>query len=132
VWIPPNHVGTDHEEQTRRQMANWPHGFCGSSVTERRLAPDEPAPTVTVSNGTPPVHYQGPTPPLPDDVDVSPVRRLTVREVARLQSFPDWYTFTGTKSDQYRQVGNAVPPLLVDQIARHLRETVLYVTPARA
>jgi len=51
-------------------------------------------------------------------------RRLTVRECARLQSFPDWFVFTGTKTSQYAQVGNAVPPLLQSHIAAHLRSEV--------
>jgi len=52
------------------------------------------------------------------------VRRLTVRESARIQSFPDSFLFTGRQSSRYSQVGNAVPPRLAAAVAKQVRHAL--------
>jgi DNA (cytosine-5)-methyltransferase 1 len=94
--------------------------FANKKHTVYVLDPKRPAPTVTT---------------LPDDmVHFSEPRILTVREMARLQSFPDWFEFKGkyttggsrrTKEcPRYTQVGNAVPPLLAKALATTLKLTL--------
>lgn len=85
-------------------------------ITPRDLHLDRPARTVTCRNlagATGDMHRVV----LPDGRR----RRLTVREGARLQSFPDWFEFQGKEASCYKQIGNAVPPLLAYEIAKGFR-----------
>lgn len=52
-------------------------------------------------------------------------RRLTVREAARLQSFPDWFEFAGTETQQFNQIGNAVAPYFAYHLARQIKKYLL-------
>jgi len=57
--------------------------------------------------------------------DPSQARSITVREAARLQSFPDDFEFMGSMGDQYKMVGNAVPPKLAEAIARSVAQLLV-------
>ncbi|MFE1245114.1 DNA cytosine methyltransferase [Fictibacillus sp. NPDC058756] len=58
------------------------------------------------------------------EIHVNKLRRLSVRECAILQSFPDDFIFTGSLNGQHRQVGNAVPPLLSKKIAECIKQQI--------
>ena len=96
----PNHVGTSHKVKI--------NGFIGN----RKTNPDKPSPTIVGRGGG----TGGPVIiPHPNGH-----RRLTVRECARIQCFPDDYKFFGSNSSCYRQIGNAVPCPLAYNVAKML------------
>jgi len=82
----------------------------------RKMEADAPARTLMAhlgKDGYSHIHY-----------DSSQARTISVREAARLQSFPDGFRFSGTMNPAFRQIGNAVPPLMAKAIAEVVRKTL--------
>jgi DNA (cytosine-5)-methyltransferase 1 len=113
-----NHNYTKHTEDTQKIISMIPDGGKISDIDPeywkirnynkafQRMSSKEPSHTIDTGHRNY-FHY-------------SENRIPSVRECARLQSFPDDYIFYGSKTSQYRQVGNAVPPLLAQVIAKNL------------
>lgn len=110
-----NHILSIHTEKTKKTIAMIPEGKRICDLPEelrggrkyealmRRMDRKKPAVTIDTGHRTY-FHYEE-------------LRIPSTREVARLQSFPDSYIFTGPRNDQQKQVGNAVPPMLANAIA---------------
>ncbi|MDK0535867.1 DNA cytosine methyltransferase [Clostridium perfringens] len=114
-----NHIATKHTEKTIKMISMVPEGKNYKALPEEyrcqfnfnealtRYHSKKPSRTIDTGHRTH-FHYK--------------YNRIpTVRENARLQSFPDDFIFYGNKSQQYKQVGNAVPPLLGYHLAKQLK-----------
>ncbi len=87
-----------------------------------KISADKPSPTIRAEHhGNIEAHYRT---HLKDTDDMTGWRRLSVRECARLQSFPDSYIFTASASSAYKMIGNAVPPVMAWHLARAVYHTL--------
>lgn len=88
-----------------------------------QIQADQPSVTIRAEHhGNIEAHYRSTNPV--DPYNIKFWRRLSVRECARLQSFPDDFEFKGTATHTYRQVGNAVPPVLAWHVAKSVKEVL--------
>lgn len=111
---------TIHTPETIKRFAKTKPGVKETISRFLRLDKDGLAPTLRAGTGASNGSYTAPRPIHP----IHP-RCITVREGARLHSFPDWFQFHPTKWHGFRQVGNSVPPLMAKAVATSLLKTIL-------
>lgn len=119
--IPPlgeklaNHTSRDHSERIIERYKALVHGERDSKTRINKLDPARPSYTIIVGSdkggGKGHVHPFEP-------------REVSPRESARMQTFPDWWEFSGTSRHPIRQVGNAVPPILAAVIGREIAHQI--------
>ena len=104
----------EHEEMRRSIVPPYDAGKFPNKW--RKIAPNQPVRTVMAhlsKDGYSHIHY-----------DNAQARTISVREAARLQSFPDGFVFAGAMNQAFRQIGNAVPPLIARAIAVEVMRTI--------
>ena len=108
----PNHHGRNHSRRIVDRYRTLEFGERDPKTRINKLHPDRPSFTIIVGSdkggGKGHVHPYVP-------------REVTPRESARMQTFPDWWEFSGTGRHVIRQVGNAVPPLFAAILAEHIK-----------
>ena len=118
-----NHNETKHTEQTKNiismikdggRISDLPEEYWGVRKYNKafqRMNSKEPSHTIDTGHRNY-FHYKENRVP-------------SVRECARIQSFPDKFVFLGSKTSQYKQVGNAVPPLLAEELAKQIKKYIM-------
>ena len=116
----PNHVAMNHSQQMLEKMSHVSNGGSRADIpsdirpksgdVRKYIRYDSNEPSVCITGDMRKVfHYDQ-------------NRALTVRELARIQSFPDYFVFEGPTISQQMQVGNAVPPLLAQALAKTVKK----------
>lgn len=108
------------EKPPRRRDFVPPYSLTGFPDKWRKLLPDMPSWTITAHLGKDTyshIHY-----------DSNQARAITVREAARLQSFPDGFKFRGNMGEVFHQIGNAVPPLLAHEMGTSIYQQLQSVS----
>ena len=107
--------GSNEYEELKRSIVP-PYDASKFPNKWRKSARDQPVRTIMAhlsKDGYSHIHY-----------DSAQARTISVREAARLQSFPDGFTFAGAMNQAFQQIGNAVPPLMAKAIAAEIMEVV--------
>lgn len=107
--------GSEAYEQLKKQIVP-PYDPGKFPNKWRKMEPDKPARTLMAHLGKDSyshIHY-----------DSSQARTISIREAARLQSFPDGFKFCGSMNPAFRQIGNAVPPLMAYAVAMCMRDSL--------
>ncbi len=109
-----NHIRTKHNDDMKERLANVPEGkslYDNYSDSWKKCPWNEASCTIKENHG---------------GVNIHPIepRVITVREMARLQSFPDNFIFKGSKGKQMVQIGNAVPPFLAKAVALSIKKAI--------
>lgn len=111
---------TRHDEKTVRRFNDTKQGSAEPVSRYMRLALDAVSPTIRAGTARDKGSHTAPRP-----IHPTLPRCITVREAARLHSFPDWFQFHPTRWHAFRQIGNSVPPLMASAIARSIAETII-------
>ncbi len=112
---PANHVGRVHSERIERRYSGLKPGERDHHTRINKLDLDRPSFTIIV--GSDKGGGKG-------HIHPTEAREVTPRESARIQTFPDWWAFSGTSRHPIRQVGNAVPPLLAAAVGNEVRDQI--------
>jgi DNA (cytosine-5)-methyltransferase 1 len=109
-------LGTKHDSSTVKRFRALKPGQIDSVSKGKRLHPDGFCPTLRAGTGSEKGSYQAVRP-----IHFGSPRVITPREAARLQGFPDWFTFHPTKWHAFRQIGNSVSPLVAETVLRKVK-----------